>query len=245
MPVISVDLATRHYPDIGIAVLVQHAESITVDFVRPAIRGLTGTPEAQRLADFIGALASEIEAAVITVDGPQAWKDPDNGLIHSRVSERLLHTQTKTGVPGVAKPGTALRFVTFALEFFDQLAERGWPRLTTPILGPRERVAAEVFPTAAWRALGLTPLPAKSKTKPGDVAVWLQRLQALFPLHVNGEPTHDELQALIGGLGGLALARGAETGFQLVGQPPFLLDGAWREGYILNVPGRRRGNDQA
>lgn len=237
MTVVSVDLATRRYQHIGIAVLVQNALSISVDFVRPANCGLTGVPEAYRLAAFVGALAQKAAARVITIDGPQAWKDPDNGLPHSRVSERLLHTQTKTGVSGVAKPGTALRFVTFALEFFDHLAEQGWPRLTTPILGPTACVAAEVFPTAAWRALGLTPLPAKSKTKPGDVAVWLHRLQALFPLVVNGEPTHDELQALIGGLAGLALARGEDAGFQLVGQPPFRKNGEWVEGYILNVSG--------
>ncbi len=236
MPVISIDLATRRYQDIGIARLVEQGQGITVNFVRPAMHGLTGTPDMHQLAELIATLAREIAATVITVDGPQAWKDPDNQLLHSRVCERLLATPTKTDIPGVAKPGTGLRFVTFAIEFFDQLAEQGWPRLTTPSIAPATTcVAAEVFPTAAWRALGLKPLPAKSKTKPGDVNAWLQRLQALITLIVNGEPSHDELQALIGGLAGLALERGDETGFQLVGRPPFLLEGMWREGYILNV----------
>lgn len=236
MAVISIDLATRRYQDIGIAVLIEQDQRIMVDFVRPAVHSLTGMPDVDQLARLITNLARAVDATVITVDGPQAWKDPDNRLLHSRVCERLLATQTKTGVPGVAKPGTGLRFVTFALAFFDQLAEKGWPRLTAPIMAPPpSNVAAEVFPTAAWRALGLKPLPSKSKTKSGDVLVWLQRLQERFPLLVQTDPTHDELQALIGGLGGLALARGDETGFQVLGRPPFLLDGAWREGYILNV----------
>jgi hypothetical protein len=201
--------------------------------VRPASYGLTGTPDPQHLAELVGTVARTAGARVITIDGPQAWKDPANGLLHSRICERLLYTQTKTGTPGVAKPGTALRFVTFTLAFFDQLAKMGWLRLTT--LAPSSGVAAEVFPTAAWRALGLKPLPAKSKTKPGDITVWLQRLQISFPLALKDDPTHDELQALIGGLAGLALAKGEAAGFQLVGQPPFLLDGAWREGYILMI----------
>ncbi|MCX6044117.1 MAG: DUF429 domain-containing protein [Chloroflexi bacterium] len=240
MPVISVDLATRRYQDIGIAVLVPQDQRIRVDFVRPARHGLSGTPDPCRLAEVIANQAREMAAPVIAVDGPQAWKDPANQLLHSRVCERLLATQTKTGVPGVAKPGTGLYFVTFALAFFDQLAEQGWPRLTMPIAPPTSGIAAEVFPTAAWRALGLKPLPSKSKTKPGDVNRWLHRLQEHFPLTVQDEPTHDELQALIGGLAGLALVRGDETGFQVVGRPPFLLDGTWREGYILNLSGAWR-----
>ncbi len=234
--VVSIDLATRRYTDIGVAVLTQQAEALVVDFIRPADHGLTGEPNVQAFAQWIGNLAGEVNAPVITIDGPQAWKDPANGLLHSRVSERLLHTQTKTGPPGVAKPGTGLRFVTFSIEFFDQLTVLGWPRLMTAPIGPLTmNVAVEVFPTAAWRALGLSSLPAKSKTKAVDVALWLSRLQALRPLVVNGEPTHDELQAVIGGLGGLALARGVEMGYQLLGKPPFRQADVWYEGYILNM----------
>jgi len=234
--VVSIDLATRRYADIGIAVLTQQAQALTVDFLPPADHGLTGEPNAQAFAQWIDDLAGKVKAQVITIDGPQAWKDPANGLLHSRVSERLLHTQTKTGPPGVAKPGTGLRFVTFSIEFFDHLTVLGWPRLMTAPVGPLTmNTAVEVFPTAAWRALGLPPLPAKSKTKPSDVARWLSRLQALCPLVLNGEPTHDELQALIGGLGGLALAKGIETGYQLLGKPLFRRDGVWYEGYILNI----------
>ncbi|MFN8490901.1 MAG: DUF429 domain-containing protein [Caldilineaceae bacterium] len=234
--VVSIDLATRRYADIGVAVLTQQGQALVVDFARPRDHSLAGEPNAQAFAEWTSALAREVKAQVITIDGPQAWKDPANGLLHSRVSERLLHTQTKTGSPGVAKPGTGLRFVTFSIEFFDHLTVLGWPRLMAAPVGPLAmKAAVEVFPTAAWRALGLAPLPAKSKAKAVDVALWLSRLQALRPLVLNGAPTHDELQALIGGLGGLALARGVETGYQLLGNPPFRRGDVWYEGYILNM----------
>lgn len=234
--IISIDVATRRYIDIGVAVLTQQDQAIAVDFVQPARHGLTGVPNAHTLAEWIAALAGRLKAPVITVDGPQAWKDPQNGLLHARVCERLLHTQTKTGIPGVSKPGTGLRFVNFSIDFFDHLDVLGWPRLMTEPTRPLvTKVAVEVFPTATWRALRISPLPAKSKTKPSDVTLWLSRLQALFPLVLHGEPTHDELQALVGGLGGLALAEGKTNGFYLAGHAPFHLDGSWREGYILNL----------
>jgi len=234
--IIAVDLATRRYQDIGIAVLVQTAQAIDVRFVRPTLHGLTGVPDVAQLADFVTVLAATVGARIIAIDGPQAWKDPNNGLPHSRTSEWLLHTQSKTGLPGFCKPGTALRFVTFSIALFDQLTARGWPRLAGPMIAPSAQGAAiEIFPTATWRALGLKALPSKRAIQPGDLNVWLQRLRAQFPLTINGEPTHDELQALVGGLSGLALARGEDSGFQLVGRPPFRHAGVWVEGYILNV----------
>jgi hypothetical protein len=42
-------------------------------------------------------LADDLGAAALLIDGPEAWKDPDNGLQHSRVCERELNTPAKTG----------------------------------------------------------------------------------------------------------------------------------------------------
>ena len=235
-PVIAIDLATRRYRDIGIAVLTQTEHAIDVRFVRPTAHGLTGVPEVAQLADFVTTLAQTVGASVIAIDGPQAWKDPDNGLLHSRVSERLLHTQSKAGLPGFCKPGTGLRFVNFAIALFDQFASQGWSRLAGPITSPTTTGhAVEIFPTATWRALGCKPLPSKQATQTGDIDAWLQRLQTLRPLTLESAPSHDELQALVGGLAALALVQGETVGAQLVGRPPFQLDGIWREGYIVNL----------
>src|SRR5687768_7840173 len=110
MSIIAIDLATRRYRDVGIAMLTQTAQAINVRFVPPTAHGLTGVPDVAQLADFVTTLAQKVGASIIAIDGPQAWKDPNNGLLHSRVSERLLHTQSKAGLPGFCKPGTGLRF---------------------------------------------------------------------------------------------------------------------------------------
>jgi hypothetical protein len=234
--ILAVDLAVRSYQSIGLAVLTSIDGTIAVNFVRPAQLGLAGAPDVARLAGTLTELAQASGATVIAIDGPQAWKDPDNGLEHSRLCERLLYTQAKTGLPGVVKPGLALRFVEFSIQLFDCLAELGWPRLTlAPPLPPPSGVALEVFPTAVWRALGLKPLPAKNSPRGGEVIDWRQRLQSLIPFTADQEPSHDELQALVAGLVGLAFASDEPQQYALHGAPPFLCEGTWREGYIVNL----------
>src|SRR5207244_3718820 len=45
---------------------------------------------------------------------------------------------------------------------------------------------------------------------------------------------HDELQALVAGLAGVALEGGDELGIRVAGVSPIEIDGAWREGFIVN-----------
>jgi hypothetical protein len=123
--------------------------------------------ECGRLAHFLDEFASIVGAEIIAIRGPQGWKNPDNGQAHCRVAEARLHTQGKTGLPGSCKPGNYVGFISFSIDVFDQLATRGWPRLTAP--GER-RVAAETFPTSAWRGLSLTSLPRKSSTTNDQLA---------------------------------------------------------------------------
>jgi len=66
----------------------------------------------------------------------------------------------------------------------------------------------ESLPTAAWRHLGLTPLPAKSKTRPAHLRQAASDLRRLFPLDLPDNLSHDELQALVASLAGVAVARG-------------------------------------
>lgn len=175
------------------------------------------------------------------LDGPQAWKSRDNGLEHARVSERQLNTACKTGLPGVVKPATYRAFAEFCLDVYDGLCRRGWRRLATreqPDSG-QARVLVESYPCAAWKALGLRPLPSKRRARVSDLALGLAALRAVVPMHVNRPPNHDQLQAIVGGLPGLALAERDAAGAQIVGKPPMREDGHWREGFIV-LPVRPR-----
>jgi uncharacterized protein YlxP (DUF503 family) len=231
---LGIDLATRRYADIGLALLTRQNGCIQVQLVRPTTTGQRNVPTVTALAGLIAELNKRYPLQVIAIDGPQAWKGADTGLAHARTCEKTLNTQAKTGLPGVAKPASALRFVQFAIDLFDTLAALGWPRLTEPVANPPIPVAVEVWPTAAWRALGLRALPAKRATAAQDVAHWLAQLQARFPLRLTETPTHDELQAIMAGLVGMALGDGDLPAPQFYGLAPAFCDSAWREGYLVN-----------
>jgi len=116
------------------------------------------------VAEYCIELCEKHSANLLLLDGPQAWKHPDNGLEHSRVYERLLNTPAKTGVPGHVKPRNYAPFVAFSITVFDELEQRGWPRLDSQARAPGGSAAAiESFPLGAWRALGIPMLPAKRR----------------------------------------------------------------------------------
>jgi hypothetical protein len=241
MPTLSVDLAFKDYRDIGVVTLAKLQGRIKASAVPLTTRSLHGPPSAGGLADALVLLANEISAAWIFIDGPQGWKAPDNGLEHSRSCEQSLGTQGKTGLPGVTKPAN-VGFIAFAVELFDALDIRGWPRLLTAAIPPlRHRCAIESFPTSAWRSLGLVPLPGKAATAPEMVFGRLQSLRALFPLDVSNDLSHDELQALVAGLAGQALDDGNGPGVSIAGVPPRRLEGTWREGFIVNPTRKAAG----
>jgi hypothetical protein len=108
------------------------------------------------------------------------------------------------------------------------------------------RFALESFPTAAWRGLDLAPLPGKAKTPAGAVQAKLAELSRLLPISVDGEGdlTHDELQALVAGLAGIAVEGHTSCAVTLAGVAPFELEGVWREGFIVN-PARRSAGKAA
>lgn len=107
------------------------------------------------------------------------------GLLHSRICERQLATQGKTGLQGVTKPANYAPFIAFAIELFDRLAGLGWPRLPdASALASSSRFAIESFPTSAWRSLGLKPLPGKANTPAGMVQEKLAELGCLVPIDV-------------------------------------------------------------
>ncbi len=235
MTVISIDLAYKRYSDIGVAALTQVDEGVSVEVIRLANLGLSGQPAASDLARCLETLAQDRGAQVMLIDGPQAWKSPSNGLEHSRRCERELNTPGKTGLPGNTKPANYCGFIAFSIELFDELASHGWPRLAAiDSPDPACRVTIESFPTSAWRKLGLTPLPSKSRATAESIRRKLAELQGLFSLQARPDLTHDELQAVVAGLAGLALERGDPQGYAGVGCPPVQEDGSWREGFIIN-----------
>jgi hypothetical protein len=227
---VSVDLACKKYQDIGVAIMSREASGVRARLHNIALHG---KPDPAGLADYLVALCERTGASMLLIDGPQGWKDAENGLPHARVCEKVLATPVKTGLPGCVKPGPFLPFAEFSIEVFDALHALGWERYAGHVPS-QARIAAESFPTAAWKSLGLPPLPAKAKCK-GSVV----RDAARLPVSERGvafgaDPNHDQLQAVVSGLAAIALVQGNFDAISVVGESPTYKDGCWREGFILN-----------
>ncbi|GLC27769.1 DUF429 domain-containing protein [Roseisolibacter agri] len=232
MTVVSLDLAYRSYEDNGLVVLRGSRDTITVTIERLRRRSV---PTPATLAREVQAVAQAHEATYLLIDGPQGWKDPASGLLHARHCERALATPAKTGELGHCLPATWLGYVAFSIDVFDWLTATGWRLLGDefPLASSGGPTVAETFPTAAWRTLRIAPLPGKSRSTAGDVRAWYGALEERYSLIVDSEPTHDELQAIVAGMAGLALERGTDTEVARFGTAPFRRDGSWREGYIV------------
>lgn len=187
------------------------------------------------LAGRLNHLCAVRNIGMILLDGPQAWKSRFNGLEHARVSERRLNTAAKTGLPGMVKPLSYRPFAEFCLDVYDALCRRGWRRLDTREQpgSHSDRVLVESYPYSAWKSLGIKPLPAKRRAKVSDLAEAYRALRSLIPITTNRPPNHDQLQAIVGGLAGLALEECSDAGARIVGNPPRREEGHWREGFIV------------
>ncbi|MGC1461127.1 MAG: hypothetical protein WA802_02925 [Terracidiphilus sp.] len=252
MAVLSVDLAFRRWSDLGIVVLDRPHPASTPTIFNPASTPVaceiipstaagqdSGPIDANILAGRLNRLCATRGIRVIMLDGPQAWKSRTNGLAHARVSERQLNTAAKTGLPGMVKPITYRPFAEFCLDVYDALCRRGWRRMDTSDRSPAPpgskaaRVLIESYPHAAWKSLGLAPLPSKRGARVSDLAKAYAALRALVPFTTNRPPNHDQLQAIVGGLPGLALDERNTTAVRIVGDPPRREEGHWREGFIV------------
>jgi len=254
MAVLSVDLAYRRWSNLGVVVL-ERALDLVSDradaeaVVRSTIHcdilpfgppGLDpeldqGPIDPDILAGRLNHLANVRDIRVIMLDGPQAWKSKSNGLEHARVSERQLNTAGKTGLPGIVRPITYRPFTEFCMDVYDGLCRRGWRRLATRdhSAAPQERVLVESYPFAAWKSLGLKPLCSKRRARVSDLAEAYAALRELVPFTTNRPPNHDQLQAIVGGLPGLAIEEHDTASLRIVGKPPRREDGHWREGFIV------------
>jgi hypothetical protein len=187
------------------------------------------------LAGQLNHLANVRGIRAIVLSGPQAWKSRWNGLEHARVSERQLNTSAKTGLPGVVMPKTYRAFAEFCMDVYDGLCRRGWRRLSTQgkVASLEDRVLIESCPHAAWKSLGLKPLCSKRRARVSDLAAAYAALNSVLPIITNRPPNHDQLQAIVGGLPGLAITERNIEQVRIVGNAPRREQGHWREGFIV------------
>ncbi len=233
--ILSVDLASRYYKDIGICHLVtagppRHQVN-RIEFVDMR---RADPPAPSALARELLAMCAAREVTVLLLDGPQGWKAKDNGLVHSRVCERQAATQAKTGEPCSVKPRPSRRFVCFSIETYAELLQQApGTQLFDGCLGP-QLTLVESYPTSAWKALGMRPLPGKRKASGMRVDEYWQWLRCRWPLPQTPRPrTHAQLQALVAGLAGVCLLIHPSCA-ELLGQPPRVEEGVIVEGYIVN-----------
>lgn len=234
---LSVDLAYVDYRDIGVALVTYDEgngayESLTA---RAFDVPLSGRPSVAALAAWLREMVEAHDVGCLCIDGPLGWRSPYTDSPHCRLSERAVRAPGKTGLPpdGV-KPRTYLGFTTFSIALFASFLEStDWALPGDPTASPTARAVTESFPTAGWRALGLSPLMAKGRASVADVQDAGARLQAATGITLEQVRTHDQLQAVVGGIAGAWWAARRTERVQLAGDPPFRLDGSWREGYIM------------
>jgi Protein of unknown function (DUF429) len=234
MAVLSIDLAHMSYADVGAAILQESADGESKCNLFDI--ALTGKPQPEDLADYLHNICSEKRIRVLLIDGPQAWMSTESGLNDKRHCEKQLNTPAKTGLPYVVKPRPYTAFVKFSVDLHDRLASLGWERLSNyrEEPGPMSRLLVETFPRHAWKALGIQPLPSKRRCKTERLVSAVAQLKELFPLRVSQTPNHDQLQALVAGIAGLAIEKGQWDLCEIAGVAPTLEEGVWREGFIVS-----------
>jgi hypothetical protein len=233
--VFSVDLASKRYRDFGFAFLPSGSSEPA--FPKAKDLGLTDEPTAETCARVLNAFCKASNVSVLLLDGPQGWKHPRSSIEHMRLCERVLNTPGKTGVPGVAKPKTYLRYIQFSIDVFRELRGKlGWELLKPTWHRRRQaRWIVETFPSSAWELLGLPRLPSKSKARRADLNEWTTKLSEITGFKLPEKLSHDELQAAVGLPLGRSIAERKPERVILAGVEPLLdPDGIVYEGYIAN-----------
>jgi hypothetical protein len=239
--VLSIDLACNRSKDFGVCLIEEkQGRAGKVRFVDPDLElGLPKCPklEPARCAEAIWSFCEKQTINVLLLDGPQGWKDPSSKLPFSRQCEKLWKAPGKMGLCGQAKPRSFATFGRFSIDLFARLTQRGAQLVAEPCVAvPSGQIlVVESFPTSAWRELRILPLPAKRR-KVGDEErkIRLQILESLFGFRAPRLPNHDELQALVAGLAGIAILAGDPSGYLALGEPARQVDNVNVEGFIVN-----------
>jgi hypothetical protein len=229
MAILSVDLAYKRYVDIGAVVMERSREVVECDLLDcPRV----GEPSCGATAEWLNDVCLRRGIRIVLLDGPQGWKAVNNGLLHSRCCERKLNTPAKTGEPFSVKPSNYGPFVKFSISVYEEMTSLGWERLQIDKAPTAERLLVESFPMSAWKSLKIPHLPAKAK-KP-ILTWWIDVLRDRRAVRASRMPTHDQLQAIVSGLAGLAIESNRWGDCAVAGVPPVYEGGYWREGYIVN-----------
>lgn len=237
--ILSIDLAYRSYEDFGFCLLEEsNGKVLNVEFPPSSTISLSGTPQAEVFVNNILDFCLRKGISILMLDGPQGWKDPENGLSHQRICEKILNTQAKTGTKGKVKPANFTSFVSFSVGIFHLLHSSGQisiviePEIELPV---DKILLVETYPYFAWRSLNIQPLPGKKKHTGKDILLNFEILRKQFGLPRTSIPSHDELSALVAGLAGVAIASSNKSGYIASGIPPKSApDGYLMEGYIVN-----------
>ena len=153
----------------------------------------------------------------VSIDGPQGWRDPDAPADRpgaGRACEYAARAQGKTGTRGVAYPMPYLGWIAFSIGVFAELLRLpGVELVNEPAVRLKRRTRGywllECLPTSTWRTSGLKPLPGKRNTPPEDVEAFAWWLAAAYQLPAGAlTRNHDDLQALVATLPGVALLGG-------------------------------------
>lgn len=222
MAVLSIDLASKNYRDIGFCLLRDRVPRLR--FPRPEELGLDGQPSASVLAGAVARYCAEEGVSVLLIDGPQGWRWPESPIEHMRLCERVLNTPARTGTPGRVKPSTYLPFVRFSVDLFRNLRlEDDWSLLVAdwPAL-PGRRWLVETFPSAAWGMWGLPRLPSKRMSRGIDLEPWRRGLAVMSGFDFPTRLSHDELQAAATLQAGQAIDKGDRAGVILAGIDPII-----------------------
>jgi hypothetical protein len=233
--ILSIDLAYRKIENFGVCLIgVQGGRPTEASF--PSAKDIGIDPADHKgCARAIAAYCGREGIHILFLDGPQGWKDPNSELTFRRC-EKIARAPFKTGGQGVVTPGPSKPFVEFSIGLFAALEAEGSARVTEPVIQPPREglLAVESFPTSAWRKLFMTPLPSRGKARESDISGRLYVLEKLFGFCAESVPSHDEVQALVAGLAGVAILAGDANGYIVEGEPPKKVGGVTVEGFIVN-----------
>ena len=212
--VLGVDLASRRWIDVGTALL---QVSPATGRCEVSSRAIEWPDDVELDEAFFAAVVDSFAVAngvtIVSIDGPQGWRDPDAPAAQGvgRLCEQSAHTPGKTGVFGQTYPRNQVGWISFSITVFELLTSLGRVRLIDdPQLAaleppaPGEYYVMECFPTVTWRSAGLTPLPGKGKRP--DTCDFARRLGSRWPLSSSDRPIgHDDLEAIVAALPAVAL----------------------------------------
>ena len=214
--VLGIDLACRSWDDIGSA-LVAFGDGRFRDAVPGVLAWPTEALTPTAVARCIDVFARDHDVAAVSIDGPQAWRDPTTPSSRpgvGRACEYETRTPGKTGTRGVACPSTFLRWIKFSIDVFAELLSRPDVALVNDRAGDIEPRPAgywlmECFPTSTWRTSGLDVLPGHRRAPADVVERFARRLVAAYGLPSSAVTSdHDDLQAVVSTLPAVGLLGG-------------------------------------